>query len=1452
MSSDSRHASSSISYTLDDREVQPNPQHHHLRSHVHLTNNIHLRNLLHMQRHGVLMEARNSAELPLMKELTMLRRARSLRDPSTSPAWSSASHGSRKVRDVGDVRDIKLAGNDISKRETSRRHRLRDGTHSTPKSSKREKVDLRGGSHHWVADCFVEEVSEGGFDQKENQVLKNEIRDSYLNNPSSGEPRGETKSSKGTKGRRLNKSRSYPRFATDGVESEEEEPPNPPNPQSARRSRASSELQSEKEETAALPQFDVAALETRVSNGHVRPLEREVQEDERLHRGSMRRTDRGWDETERRAEIARRVISESPTNQVRPQGSELSSPNFSSKKAHLPNEPAQALLSGQEMGGPEPDSERDEYGDSEDEISLRHGLKQLSSSHMSSHAQSPLLYRDSMTGKDSSSSRGGRRKSKTSGGGSKDGPRHREGLNLRVTGSAQGRARGRRSTLRPNMNPDIVSPSCGMEGELEVSELPRNGCGMPWYWTRMHKYKGKRFLDIAGRSLACGLPESSRRKTAAVKTDAKVVVPSINRRPFIIADSPLHERTGFTENSDSQSNFDGDGNDNDSTCSRADAKLLTADRSGELVYGSTREDLSDLLGASSPAYEEALPPMKQIITAPEEPRSLNQKYRPRSFSELVGQNMLVKSLTTAVQKGKIAPVYLFQGPRGTGKTSAARIFAQALNCVSTGSDVNRPCGFCKECTHPSPDIREIDAGSNSGVESVKALMGSMLATPSTSRCKVFIIDGCHLLTTDAWNAFLKALEEPPWHVVFILITTDPEKIPRNATSRCQKFLFSKIREVDIVNRLQILVRMEGLEVDEAALSLVAAQAHGSLRDAEMTLDQLSLLGKHVTPAMVQELVGLVSDDRLIDLLDLALSADAVNTVRCMRELLDGGIEPLALVSQLATLITDILAGSVVIPRDKQMRGFFFRRCGKKEEAVRLRQALKILSEAEKQLRTSSDQATWLTAAILQFAPDRSYQPSSVETSVLASPVAQLNDTSEKETVGESVHPWTSEEQYPYNGDDNRDIRDGGDGPKRSDGMSSYVEAKVYPAESPLVTGVSTSPGDRRSGRPSNARSDEPLLPGSIDDLAQKDYTVMSQRKLEEVWQRVIQGSRSNVSKQLLQGRGKLLSLLLAESFAVAHVEFRHPEHKARAERSRSRICNAFQMALGCPVELQITLACMQGDQDGGRPVMNFTSYEEQFENWQREKYKNKPTSTLEGRAQRRRHRSLRNQRSAESVEIPHSLYNAVMGDNKSFKPEILPAVGSSGWTRQGIRHEEDGAWYRDGKRIVGPSLDFQQHHDPQRARYGPGSAKRAVPGKVLLKTAIHQVDEGSDMTPDHDLQADVICGSNRKKSVKFRDVNGVSPASCEQQESQKGRRRPEFRRFVLCSAIYSCFPSSSSKRVEPRLKTSSKGSRLSCWRGPKLDEEKVKVTQRRRQRRVRFLLRLVPCARSQPSKQNHN
>ncbi|CAM6101493.1 unnamed protein product [Calypogeia fissa] len=204
----------------------------------------------------------------------------------------------------------------------------------------------------------------------------------------------------------------------------------------------------------------------------------------------------------------------------------------------------------------------------------------------------------------------------------------------------------------------------------------------------------------------------------------------------------------------------------------------------------------------------------------------------------------------------------------------------------------------------------------------------MFSTPATSRCRVVIIDDCDCLPTEAWNTFLKALDKAAWQVVFVLITTDAKKVPRTTISRCQKFLFSKIKE-EVLHRLQSLAEMEGMEVEESALALVAARSQGSLRDAEIVLDQLSLLGKKVSLSMVQEMVGLVSDEKLIEFLDLAMSSEAVSTVRCIRDLLDGRVEPLALVSQLATLITDVLAGTYEVSRERRNKGYFFRRSSKK-------------------------------------------------------------------------------------------------------------------------------------------------------------------------------------------------------------------------------------------------------------------------------------------------------------------------------------------------------------------------------------------------------------------------------------------------------------------------------------------------------------------------------------------
>ncbi|KXG26579.1 protein STICHEL-like 2 [Sorghum bicolor] len=352
----------------------------------------------------------------------------------------------------------------------------------------------------------------------------------------------------------------------------------------------------------------------------------------------------------------------------------------------------------------------------------------------------------------------------------------------------------------------------------------------------------------------------------------------------------------------------------------------------------------------------------------ETPRCLSQKFRPRSFSELIGLNVVAQSLLYSSCKGKVAPMYLFHGPRGTGKTSTARIFAAALNCVSL--EEQRPCGFCKECvilfSGKSRDVKELDAAKMDRLGRVKALLKSASLVPYSSRFKVFIIDECHLLQEDAWSAILKSLDEPYRHTVYIMITSDIESLPRTSITHCQKFHFPKIKVADIVYRLERICIEEGLEFDHDGLYFIAAKSNGSLRDSEIMLDQLSLLGKKITISLVHELVGSVSDDELIELLDLALSSDTTNTVRRARELMGSAIDPLQLVSQLANLIMDILSGRCQSAVTEVSKSFLGRYALSEIGIKKLRHALKILSETEKQLRTSRNQATWVTVALLQF------------------------------------------------------------------------------------------------------------------------------------------------------------------------------------------------------------------------------------------------------------------------------------------------------------------------------------------------------------------------------------------------------------------------------------------------------------------------------------------------------
>lgn len=289
---------------------------------------------------------------------------------------------------------------------------------------------------------------------------------------------------------------------------------------------------------------------------------------------------------------------------------------------------------------------------------------------------------------------------------------------------------------------------------------------------------------------------------------------------------------------------------------------------------------------------------------------LHHKYRPQVFADLVGQAAIATTLTHAIEQQKIAPAYLFCGPRGTGKTSSARILAKSLNCINGDAPTASPCGKCEVCrtiTHGSAlDVLEIDAASNTGVDNIRELIEKSQFAPIQCRYKVYVIDECHMLSTAAFNALLKTLEEPPQRVVFVLATTDPQRVLPTIISRCQRFDFRRISLDAMVPHLQTIAHEEKITITEDALTLIAQIAQGGLRDAESLLDQLSLLAEGVTIEKVWDLVGAVPEQDLFALVQAIAQNQPETVLDQIRRLMDRGREPLIVLQNLTAFYRDLL------------------------------------------------------------------------------------------------------------------------------------------------------------------------------------------------------------------------------------------------------------------------------------------------------------------------------------------------------------------------------------------------------------------------------------------------------------------------------------------------------------------------------------------------------------------
>lgn len=357
-------------------------------------------------------------------------------------------------------------------------------------------------------------------------------------------------------------------------------------------------------------------------------------------------------------------------------------------------------------------------------------------------------------------------------------------------------------------------------------------------------------------------------------------------------------------------------------------------------------------------------------------QALYRTYRPSAFEEVSGQKHIVKTLENAVKQNKIGHAYLFCGPRGTGKTTIARLLAKAVNCEGE----NPPCNECESClaiqNGSHPDVIEIDAASNNGVDDVRDLIEKVKFAPTMGKYKIYIIDEVHMMSTSGFNALLKTLEEPPDYVIFILATTDPQKVLPTIISRCQRFDFGKISQEDIIGRIRDVLSKENIESDEESIQLIASLADGGMRDALSILDQcIAFSPDKLDVNVINEIYGITTVDEKINLLRYVKDKDTINLLQLYRKYVTQGID----IKRFSNDLIDLLKETIIYKRTNG-EGYSFINPKDKlsiiandfDEKTCFR-LISLLLETNEKLRFASNASAYFELCLLQMTNDETEQ-----------------------------------------------------------------------------------------------------------------------------------------------------------------------------------------------------------------------------------------------------------------------------------------------------------------------------------------------------------------------------------------------------------------------------------------------------------------------------------------------